>query len=144
MFSLRAKRYEYEHEQQLSELERKRKYYSDIMQDFTFGKEIRINFFNNTLVSLYHSSVQNRQKIQSSISSSYFQSEILDILIRLFREGIVYGYLAYLYLHHRITIGDFVMYTTAVAGFSGVLQGFMKDLAHLRTQNLYIEELRNF
>lgn len=36
------------------------------------------------------------------------------------------------------------MYTTAVAGFSGVLQGFMKDLAHLRTQNLYIEELRNF
>lgn len=51
MFSLRAKRYEYEHEQQLSELERKRKYYSDIMQDFTFGKEIRINSFNNTLVS---------------------------------------------------------------------------------------------
>ncbi|MEK3661572.1 ABC transporter ATP-binding protein [Paenibacillus sp. FSL R5-0744] len=144
VFSLRAKRYEYEHEQQLSELERKRKYYSDIMQDFTFGKEIRINSFNNTLVSLYHSSVQNRQKIQSSISSSYFQSEILDILIRLFREGIVYGYLAYLYLHQRITIGDFVMYTTAVAGFSGVLQGFMKDLAHLRTQNLYIEELRNF
>ncbi|WP_223178956.1 ABC transporter ATP-binding protein [Paenibacillus sp. B2(2019)] len=144
VFSFRAKRYEYEHEQQLSELERKRKYYSDIMQDFTFGKEIRINSFNNTLVSLYHSSVQNRQKIQSSISSSYFQSEILDILIRLFREGIVYGYLAYLYLHQRITIGDFVMYTTAVAGFSGVLQGFMKDLAHLRTQNLYIEELRNF
>jgi ATP-binding cassette subfamily C protein len=144
MFSLRAKRYEYEHEQQLSELERKRKYYSDVMQDFTFGKEIRINSFNHTLVSLYHSSVQDRQKIQSAISKFYFQSEKLDILIRLLREGIVYGYLAYLYLHQRITIGDFVMYTTAIAGFSGVLQGFMKDLAHLRTQNLYIEELRNF
>ncbi|MNO73621.1 Lipid A export ATP-binding/permease protein MsbA [compost metagenome] len=144
VFSLRAKRYEYEHEQQLSELERKRKYYSDIMQDFTFGKEIRINSFNHTLVSLYHLSVQNRQKIQSMISKFYFQSELLDILIRLLREGIVYGFLAYLYLHQRITIGDFVMYTTAVAGFSGVLQGFMKDWAHLRTQNLYIEELRNF
>ncbi|WP_440961812.1 ABC transporter ATP-binding protein [Paenibacillus nitricinens] len=142
--SLRAKRYEYKHEQQLSELERKKKYYSDIMQDFTFGKEIRINSFNSTLVFLYNLSVQNRQKIQSAISNFYFKSDSLDIVIRLFREGIVYGYLAYLYLHQRITIGDFVMYTTAVAGFSGVLQGIMKDLAHLRTQNLYIEGLRNF
>ncbi|MGN7763372.1 ABC transporter ATP-binding protein [Paenibacillus sp. 22594] len=143
-FSLRAKKYEYEQEQRQSVLDREKRYYWDVMQDFAYGKEIRIYSLNKHFVSLFQAVTDKRRTLQYNISKRYFQSDVLDVIIRFAREGSVYSYLAYLYVHHRITVGDFAMYTGAVAGFSSVLRGTIKDIAHLRTQNLYIQELRSF
>lgn len=85
-----------------------------------------------------------RLQIEQAIKYRYFMIGIVETILLLIREGVIYIYLIYLYINGGITIGSFMMYLATIAGFAGWMQSVINNIVHLRAQNLYINDLRSF
>jgi ABC-type multidrug transport system fused ATPase/permease subunit len=144
LLALRMKKYEYSKNDEISSADRKSGYAYNVMSDFSYGKDIRIYNIAGIIGSLYQTSTVHKTGIIQDIQQRYFQLSLVDIVLALFREGIIYGYLIYLYLDHGLTIGNFLLYFATVSGFASWMQTVMNSIAHIRGQNMYIDDLRNF
>lgn len=78
---------------------RKTSYMIDIIEDFSYGKDIRI-----------------------------YGAKNFNSFMTLIRDGISYSYLVYHVLRKMITIGDFSMYINAVAQFSNAMNKLMRSI----------------
>lgn len=143
-FTLKAKKYEYSRKDDVAMHQRKSNYIYNTMYDFSYGKDIRIYNLNHWLSNLFNSSNNSRLKIHKEIKLKYFLVSTLDVFLLLFREGIIYAYLIYKVLYGDMSIGSFTMYFATISGFAGWMKKVLDDIAHIRAQNLYLNDFRNF
>ncbi|GCD11505.1 ABC transporter ATP-binding protein [Clostridium tagluense] len=142
--TLKVKRYEHSRKDDISELNRKSGYVYNIMHDFSYGKDIRIYGLENWFSKKFKNFRGEKVKINEKIKYKYFVVSALDVMLLLFREGIIYAYLIYRVIYKGMGIGDFSMYFVTIGGFATWMQNIMTDIAHIRAQNLYINDYRDF
>ncbi|GEM_PF-12508 len=140
----RVKKYEHGKKNDVSELNRKSNYIYDIMHNFAFGKDIRIFNLSQWIVDKFQGVKAEEIKVHKDIKYKYFKVAIVDVFLLLIREGLVYIYLIYRVLHGNLSIGNFVMYSTVIAGFTGWMQNILDDIASINAQSFYINDYRNF
>ena len=143
-FTLKAKKYEYSRKDDVAAHQRKSTYIYDTMYNFSYGKDIRIYKLNTWLSTLFKDSNNSRLKIHKEIKLKYFLVSALDIFLLLFREGIIYAYLIYKVFIGDMSIGNFTMYFATISSFASWMKRVLDDIAHIRAQNLYINDFRDF
>ena len=143
-FAYRVRKYEHEKKDEISENERRSGYLYNLMYDFAYGKEIRIYGLSDWISGLFKAYKDRRVKIQKQIKWKNFRAELVNVLLLILREGIIYGYLINLTLRGRLSIPDVTMYFAAIAGFAEWLNRLISDFAHIRAQNLDINDFRKF
>lgn len=143
-FSIKIKRYEYDKKDEVAQLSRKATYIYNSMYNFSYGKDIRIYSLNNWLSGILHKFNGELIVIRKDIKSKYFLVAVLDTFLLLFREGIIYAYLIFKVLYEGMGIGNFTMYFATISGFALLMTKVMDDIVHIRTQNLYINDFRDF
>lgn len=143
-FTLSVKRYEHSKKDEVSDNDRRSGYAYNLMYDFSYGKELRIYSLSNWIGNIFKLYKDKRLETHKDIRYRYFKAGLVDILLLLIREGIVYAYLIYLVLTDGLSIGNFTMYFATIAGFAGWMQKIMDDIAHIRAQNLTVNDLRSF
>lgn len=142
--TIRAKKYEYSKKDDISQLSRKRNYIYDIMQNFAYGKEIRIFNLSNRMADKFQGLGKEQVKLHKDIKYKNLKVSIVEVFFLLIREGVVYAYLIYQVLYNHMSIGNFVMYSTLIAGFAAWMQKILDNIAHINAQNLYINDYRDF
>lgn len=142
--TIRAKKYEYSKKNNISQLSRKRNYIYDIMQNFAYGKEIRIFNLSNRMADKFQGLGKEQVKLHKDIKYKNLKVSIVEVFFLLIREGVVYAYLIYQILYNHMSIGNFVMYSTLIAGFAAWMQKILDNIAHINAQNLYINDYRDF
>lgn len=143
-FTIKAKKYEYSRKDDVAAHRRKSTYIYDTMYNFSYGKDIRIYNLNTWLSNLFKDSNNSRLKIHKDIKFKYFLVSALDIFLLLFREGIIYAYLIYKVFIGDMSIGNFTMYFATISSFASWMKRVLDDIAHIRAQNLYINDFRDF
>jgi ABC-type multidrug transport system fused ATPase/permease subunit len=143
-FTLKVKKYEHQKEEEISDIERHVKYTYDIMYDFSYGKDMRIYGIRNWISSLYRKYKNKRYHIAKDIRVKNLKINVVNCILILLREGIVYGYLIYLVITNKLGIGSFTMYFAAIASLANHMKVIVEDIAHINAQNLYINDLRDF
>jgi len=141
---VKAKNYERGKKDELAKERREFYYGSATMSDFQYGKDIRIYGLKKIILS---KNITAREKILSivrSIQKHIFKASLMEGVLSLLREGIVYLYLIQQVVSGSLTIGDFVMYTMAMNNFITWMEATMKDLADIRIQALYVSDFREF
>ncbi len=142
--SFQAKKFAHSKHDEISQHDRRSAYAYQIMYDFAYGKELRIYNLAGRIARLYRMAKAKRLQIEQAIKYRYFMIGIVETILLLIREGVIYIYLIYLYINGGITIGSFMLYLATIAGFSGWMQSVINNIVHLRAQNLYINDLRSF
>ena len=142
--TLKVKKYEHSKKEEKSECERKARYVYTTMADFAYGKDIRIFGISKWLSSKYDDFINEYLKIFSNIQRKNFMVLVIDAFLLLIREGIIYGYLIFKVVNGGMTIDNFTMYFITIAGFAAWMETVIKDIAHIRSQNMYINDLRGF
>ena len=142
--SFQAKKFAHSKHDEISQHDRRSAYTYQIMYDFAYGKELRIYNLAGRIARLYRMAKAKRLQIEQAIKYRYFMIGIVETILLLIREGVIYVYLIYLYINGGITIGSFMMYLATIAGFAGWMQSVINNIVHLRAQNLYINDLRSF
>ena len=142
--TLKVKKYSHSKKDKISEVERKSQYIYRTMYDFSYGKDIRMYNMTGWLADKFKLLTKEREYINKNIKYKYFGVAVFEIGLLLVREGLVYAYLIYMVINKGMSIADFTMYFITIGGFAGIMQKIIKDLAHIRAQNLYINDFRDY
>ncbi len=143
-FTYRARKYEHDKKDEISENDRRSGYIYDLMYNFAYGKELRINGLSGWIAGLFQEYKGRRLEIHKKIRFQYFRAGLIDVILLIIREGVIYAYLINLVITGRLTIPEVTMYFSAIAGFAEWINRLIGDIAHIRAQNLDVCDFRKF
>lgn len=142
--TMRVKKYEYSQKEKAADKYRRTFYVFDTMYDFAYGKDIRIYDLKNILIDKFKKFRGERIDISNDVQEKQLKVKIVDVILLVIRECVVYGYLIYNVLFTGMGIGDFTMYFSTINGFGDWMKGILGDLAHIKAQNMYLDDMREF
>ena len=142
--TMRVKKYEYSQKEKAADKDRRTFYVFDTMYDFAYGKDIRIYDLKNILIEKFKKFRGERIDISRDVQGKQLKVKIVDVILLVIREFVVYGYLIYNVLFTGMGIGDFTMYFSTINGFGDWMKGILDDLAYIKAQNMYLDDMREF
>lgn len=142
--SRRARAFEDARQEDQAELNRKWDYLSRTAQDFSYGKDVRLYRMQNWVLSKYAQLMRAHDRLVRSFKRAHVPRVLTEGLFTLLREGVVYGYLIYLFLQGRLMLSDFAMYFAAVASFSAQLNLLLGEVARLPVELRKVDHARRF
>lgn len=142
--TMMVKKYEYSQKEKAADKDRRTFYVFDTMYDFAYGKDIRIYDLKNILIDKFKKFRGERIDISNDVQEKQLKVKIVDVILLVIREFVVYGYLIYNVLFRGMGIGDFTMYFSTINGFGDWMKGILDDLANIKAQNMYLDDMREF
>jgi len=119
-------------------------YYGDILEDFSYGKELRINNLGAWLLDRENQHWNESYKKYSRNNALGIQSGIFNSCTSLIQQVVSYGYLVARVLGSYITIGDFSMYVGGVAAFSGAMRSLMQNIIEVSEYHKYYDAIEEY
>lgn len=136
--------FEHKNKDNIAKTDRKLEYILDKTGEFKSAKDIRLyemfTWFKDIFRSLRKKMVHFEMK---NIYHRYL-GNFVDGMLILLRDGLIYGFLIYSILYKGMTLGNFVLYFGAVAGFSSWMSGIVKNLNSLNSMSLDICDFRDY
>ncbi|MGL4344920.1 MAG: ABC transporter ATP-binding protein [Cellulosilyticaceae bacterium] len=122
--------------------ERRIMYLSGLLDDFSYGKEMRLGNLQKWIIEQYRKSIKKtydfyKRSINNTRKSYYFSSFISFIQIT-----IAYIYLTLSVIIGKIGIGDFTMYINAVNLFTNSMQDVMNSLIKISKYAQYYQAVQ--
>ena len=129
---------------ELTTIERRTVYYGQVLEDFAYGKEIRMNNLGPWLM--------RREKEHWNCSyETYKKSNVLGIKSSIFnsftsfvQQLVSYAYLVGQVVGNVITIGGFSMYVGGVAAFSGAMRDGMQNIVEVSEYRKYYDAIDEY
>lgn len=120
--------YGYRHREEEGELAQTLWYNIVQAQDSGKAKDIRIFFMKPWIDEINQKTMAAFRAFHGRAQNVYIWGRIADLILAFLRNGIAYAYLIYLVLFQGLSVSDFLLYFSAVGGFtvwvSGILGGF--------------------
>lgn len=139
-----AQNYEYNHQDEAAEYEKKLGYVNRMGSDIQFGKDMRLYHAGGWFTELRNSLIGESTKLANKIQNRYFASGMINAFVLLLRDGIAYVYLIYSVSSGRITISEFTLYFGALTAFSGFVSSMVNSLNQLNGANQQMNSMRAF
>ena len=130
--------------QEISRDQRGWRYYSELFEDFSYGKEIRMNSIGEWLLSRernYFTKVNSNLKQQND---TYIKAGNWGALFTFLQQILAYGYLIACIIKGAISIGSFTMYTSAVTTFASSFRRVMESVIEIRAYDMYYDDLGEY
>lgn len=127
-----------------SEQERRNKYFSDIFQDFSYGKEIRVFNISQWLTKKYDTQLQDMLVFYKKLGKNSFLYTSFALVLSVVQQTISYGYLMVAAFQQKITVGDFSMYLTAISTFSTSLTDVVSGVITLQQYSDYYAAYKQY
>lgn len=125
-------------------IERRGNYLSGLVENFAFGKEIRIFGIRDWLVEKVHlhfieANHFYKMQVKELNKATLFSSIVNSVL-----EGVAYVTFAMGVIYQKIGLGDFSMYVSAMMNFSNGMKDLMKSILDIRQFSGYYEALEQY
>lgn len=138
----RIRSWRYRHREEEGGLLHKMQYAVGQSNDMKLAKDIRIFGIGPWLTELYGKYTRLYQDFYAKSQRYYLWGDLLDMALALLRNGAAYGLLIAMALRGELTPARFVLYFTAVSGFTQWVTGIFSRLGELHRQSLELSTLR--
>lgn len=143
-FESKLKKKFVELEMKKAPVERRTNYLISVIEDFNYGKEIRSYGIKDWLVGKVKHYLNESQEFYKKQLNENAKVRYFSCITGLVREAVTYGYLAYLVIHHLISIGDFTMYVSAMVNFSSSMKELMNSFLEIKQFEGYYDALMEY
>lgn len=133
-----------EFEMEKAPIERRTNYLISVIEDFNYGKEIRLYGIKGWLVDKVKKHLNESQAFYKKQLKENAKGQYLTYSTGFVREAVTYGYLAYLVIRDIISIGDFSMYTSAMFNFNSAMKAVMNSFLELKQFEGYYDALSEY
>jgi ATP-binding cassette subfamily B protein len=140
--SYRANEWRYHHREEEAEYEKQIYYLSSQARDLTAAKDIRIFGLRSWIEELYHKTMNAYMAFHQKAQSVYIWAKIADLILSFLRNGVAYAYLIGLVLNNGLSVAEFLLYFSAVGGFTAWVSGILSGFNTLHQQSLDISTVR--
>jgi len=128
----------------LTPVERRTVYYGQVLEDFAYGKEIRVNNLGEWLMRREneHWNYGYETYVKSNVLG--IKSGVFNSFTNLIQQAVSYAYLMAQVLASNITIGDFSMYVGGTAAFSSAMRGVMQNIVEVSEYRKYYDAIEEY
>ncbi|MFI3325227.1 MAG: ABC transporter ATP-binding protein [Clostridia bacterium] len=119
-------------------------YIDSVSSDIKSAKDIRLYGMAEHLKEIYNQNVLKIEIWYKKYSKLILKVVFANSSISLLREGIAYAYLIYITLNSEISVGQFVLYFSAITGFSTWLQNIITQFTQMNRTSMHISKFRNY
>ncbi|MDE7171911.1 MAG: ABC transporter ATP-binding protein/permease [Oscillospiraceae bacterium] len=140
----RIRAWRYRRREEEGELFQKTNYCIARARDIKLAKDIRIFGLAPWLTELYDKYTRLFQDFYAKAQRYYLWADLLDVVLAFLRNGAAYGWLIAMALRGELSAAQFVLYFTAVSGFTQWVTGIFTGLGTLHRQSLDLSALREF
>lgn len=124
--------------------ERRSKYYSDISQNYKYGKEIRVYNLEKWILGKYSRQLDFMREFYKKISSNNFKYGNIVTLTTAFQQMFSYIFVTYNAFMEKITIGQFSMYISSISTFASTLKNIADNIISLQQYSIYYEAYKEY
>lgn len=107
-------------------------------------KDIRIFGMQGWLRDIYSATLRMYRHFQFRQQRIYFLSDLADVALTFLRNGAAYAYLLFLTLQNGLSASEFLLYFTAVGGFTTWVTGILSSFAELHRFSLDLDSVRAY
>lgn len=119
-------------------------YYARLFDDFSFGKEVRMNSMGNWLLARERSYFEKVNATIKQQNDGFIKAGNWGAFFTFIQQGVAYGYLLFCMIKRRISIGSFTMYVGAVTTFAASLKSVLESVTEIRTYDMYYDKLDEY
>lgn len=128
----------------IASIQRRTMNYSQVLEDFAYGKEIRLNNLGEWLLKREQEHWDYGYEISAKYNALAIRSGIFNSFTSLIQQLVSYAYLVMQVTSGRISIGDFSMYVGGVAAFSGAMRGVMQNIIEVSEYRKYYDAIEEY
>ncbi len=142
--SKRLNEYEYRRREEVAEYETQMQYIDSAAENYEAAKDIRIFNIKPWLEELGDKAIKSYAAFHRRANGVYVWGRVSDLVLAFLRNGIAYAYLLNLALKNGLGASEFLLYFSAVGGFTSWVSGILGDLSTLHRQSLDISTVREY
>lgn len=135
--------YQYKKKEEIAHAERRKSYYYKTTHDFSYGKDIRLYQLKDRILQNYDIEIKKYIDIHKLIKNKELVLGIASLITLILSDATTYGILILKTLN-GMSIADFTMYLTAVAGLSIMLKNVAEQVAFVINEGQYVYDYFNF
>ena len=139
-----ARRYALARREEQAVLENRLGYVEEEARDVRAGKDIRLYGMAGWFTALRERLMEGYSQVRRDIAARDFRAALVDALLLFLRDGAAYVYLIYQATQGRIGVGDFVLYSGAIAGFGGFISSIVGQFGLLQDASERLNDVRSF
>lgn len=132
----------YRHREEEAEYEKQMYYLSGRARDMTAAKDIRIFGLRPWIEELYDKAMGAYIAFQKKAQGVYIWARIVDLVLSFLRNAIAYAYLIGLVIDNGLDVAEFLLFFSAVGGFTAWVSGILGGFNTLHKQSLDISTVR--
>ena len=110
--------------------------------DLALAKDIRIFGLRSWIDELYAKSMAAYTAFQKKAQGVYIWARIVDLVLTFLRNAIAYAYLIGLVINDGLSVSEFLLFFSAVGGFTAWVSGVLGGFNTLHKQSLDISAVR--
>lgn len=115
-----------------------------VSQDTQFAKDIRLFGMEQWISNIYKRSLKTYEAFLMRGQFVYLLGNIIDVLLMVLRNGIAYFILINMVLNGSITVSAFLLYFSAITGFTSWVSGILQSFSTLKRESININIMREF
>lgn len=140
----RSAAWEYEHKEENEKYNAKLRMLRNKSESIELAKDIRIFGLEPWLRDIYNGVLKLYWGYLCGHGKAHLFSDLTDVALTVARNGIAYVYLVNLTVRQGLSASEFLLYFTAVSGFTAWVTGILKETTTLRQESLDLSLLREF
>lgn len=110
----------------------------------TFAKDIRIFGLSEWINDVWQSAFHLYEALLAKREKNLLWTHIIDLCLAFLRNGIAYAYLIHLCLREGMAASEFLLYFSAMSGFTAWITGILDKFRELHKESLDINTVREF
>ncbi len=134
--------YGYRHREEEAEYQKRMNYIAGRARDFDAAKDVRIFCLRPWLNELYDKALKAYTAFHRKAQGIYIWAGIVDLVLTFLRNAIAYAYLIGLVIGNGLGVAEFLLFFTAVGGFTAWVSGILGGFNTLHKQSLDLSTVR--
>lgn len=110
--------------------------------DYTLAKDIRIFGMRPWIEEVYKRALTLYRRFLTRREGVYLWADVVDLLLAFLRNGIAYAYLIIMVLTDELSASQFLLYFSAIGGFTAWMNGILSGFSTLYRQSMDISSTR--
>lgn len=136
--------WEYNHREEAENYYTQKRYVHSTAESLTIAKDIRIFGLQNWLNDLYNCVHDAYLDYRLRAEKVKLLADFTETILTVVRNSVAYVYLIQLALRENLSVGEFLLYFTAISAFTQWVMGILQESLILQKQSMDISQVREF
>ena len=136
--------WEYRHKDEKEVYEKELSYYKERAFALDFAKDLRIFGLGTWLRELQNKALKTCEAFLTRREKAYLWANIVDVTMALLRNGVAYAFLIWKTLEQSLPASEFLLYFTAVSGFTKWITGILGTFSQLHKESIALSHVQEY